>query len=333
MNRLAAIVLLAAGAARAATNSGTVTTEPGSPPLTPSAVTAWRVNLGSGTIGATAVAAPDGSPAIEVTANGAGVVQVDNSLATPLDIRSYDTFAFWAQASATRTGDLAYLVDTLGRRRWYSLVLQSGRGWQRPTFWIDAFVGQDAGFNPGAIAKIRVGQAGQVVKDTLRFGPTFFEHNTVNHGDAASSWFVDIGVGNITNVADGANGTPTSIKAVVQAIRGQADIAINLISPRITWDWSGKTFVSFYYKDNEPNMNHYFLIYDRNIVYRQWIFTNPTPGQWFRVNANLSDASYVQSGPLDLSHIVYFEVGVFGGGPTVSQTATHTFQVDEVSVY
>jgi hypothetical protein len=334
MNRFATIALLAAAsAARAATNSGTVTTEPGTPPVTPADVTAWRVVLGSATIGGTPVVTPDGSTAVQFTMASAGTLSVDNALAKPLDIRSYDTFAFWARASATHIGDLVYLIDTLGRRRWYSLILQAQRTWQRPTFWIDSFVGQDLNFNPAAIARIRLGQAGQAAKDTLAFGPTLFEHNVVNHGDAAASWFVDIGGpgSTITSVADGANGTPTSVKAVVTAVNGQADIAINLISPRITWDWSGKSFVSFYYKDNEPTMNHYFLIYDKNIVYRQWIFTNPTPGQWFRVNANLSDASYVQSGPVDLSHVVYFEVGVFGG--TAAKTATHTFQVDEVSVY
>jgi hypothetical protein len=335
MNRLATVTILAmASAAQAVpTNSGTVTTEPGNPPLTPAAVTAWKVVLGAGTISPTTVTTPDGSSAIQATATAPGVLQVDNTLTTPLDVRSYDTFSFWTLASATHVGDLAYLVDTLGRRRWYSLVLLSGRGWERPTYWIDSFVGQDAGFNPGAIAKIRLGQSGQAVNDKLSFGPTLFEHNMVNHGDASSSWFVDIGGpgSTIATVTDGANGTPTSMKASVVAVNGQSDVAINLVSPRITWDWSGKSFVSFYYKDNEPTMNHYFLVYDKNIVYRQWIFTNPTPGQWFRVTANLSDASYVQSGPVDLSHIVYFEVGVFGG--TAAKNATHIFQVDEVSVY
>ena len=47
-----------------------------------------------------------------------------------------------------------------------------------------------------------------------------------------------------------------------------------------------------------------------------------------RVTANLAD-SYFDSAPVDLSHIVYFEVGVFGGNPG----ATYTFQVDEVAAY
>src|SRR5207248_3871092 len=101
------------------------------------------------------------------------------------------------------------------------------------------------------------------------------------------------------------------------------------IAPRIQWDWSGKSFASFYFKDSETTASHYFLVYDKNLNYREWVFRNTTPDQWFRVTANLADFSYAQSGPVDLAHVVYWEVGIFGGTPN----ATYTFQVDEVAVY
>ena len=325
-----AVLGLSAAARAGAPNSGTVTTEPGTPPVSPSALPAWKVSAGAATPKVSTVLPPDGSPAIELDETGNGTVQVDATLTTTLDVRSYDSFSFWAQASATHIGDYVFLIDSLGRRRWYHLVLQSVRGWQRPTYSIDAFVSQDAGFNPAAIKKIRFGQAGQATGGFLRFGPATFEHNVFNHGDASASWYVDIGTGTLTTVADGANGTPTSLQAVVKANSvGQADIAVNLVAPQIVWDWSGKSFVSFYFKDSETAPNHYFLVYDKSLHYRQWIFDNPTPNQWFRVNANLLDASYAQSGVIDLSQIIYFEVGVFGA----PANATHTFQVDEVSAY
>jgi hypothetical protein len=325
-----AALSFSAAAHAGAPNSGTVTTEPGTPPVTPSDLSAWTVSAGTATAVVSTVLPPDGSPAIEFDETSNGSVQVDAALATPLDVRSYDSFSFWAQASATHIGDYVFLIDTLGRRRWYHLVLQSVRGYQRPTYSIDAFVSQDTGFNLGAVKKIRYGQAGQASGGFLRFGPATFEHNVYNHGDASSSWYVDIGTGTLSTVADGANGTPTSLLAQIKANAvGQADIAVNLLAPQIMWDWSGKSFVSFYFKDSETALNHYFLVYDKSLHYRQWIFNNPTPNQWFRVNANLLDASYAQSGVIDLSSIVYFEVGVFGA----PANASHTFQVDEVSAY
>jgi hypothetical protein len=327
---LAAVLCLSSAARAGAPNSGTVTTEPGNPPTTPSDVSSWKMSAGTATLAASAVKPPDDSPAVEVDETSNGTVQVDATLPTTLDIRTYDSFSFWAQASATHIGDYVFLIDSLGRRRWYHLVLQSPRGWQRPTYSIDSFVAQDAGFNLGAIKKIRYGQAGQASGGFLRFGPATFEHNVYNHGDAAASWYVDIGTGTLTTTPDGANGTATSLLATVKANSvGQADIAVNLLAPQISWDWSGKTFVSFYFKDAETAPNHYFLVYDKSLHYRQWIFSNPTPNQWFRVTANLSDASYAQSGVVDLSQIIYFEVGVFGA----PANATHTFQVDEVSAW
>ena len=326
----AAICLLSLGGNAALPNSSSVTVELDAAPISPIDADAWIVLRGNSNISVASVLAPDGSFTREFTAQAPGSVMVQNTLRNPIDLRTYDSFSFWARASTTRIGDFVYLIDAAGRKRWYSLLLWSQRGWQKPSYWLDAFVGQDTGFDPSSVTRLRFAQAGQVPGDRLWFGPVIFEHGVVNHGDAASSWYNDIGSGPITTVADGAAGTPTSVQATLQANnQGQADIAINLLLPRIVWDWSGKSFVRFYFKDVETIASHYFLLYDNNLNYRQWVFNNSAPGHWIRVTANLSDARYAESAPIDLSRIVYFEVGVFGGTPS----ANYTFQVDEISVY
>ena len=94
------------------------------------------------------------------------------------------------------------------------------------------------------------------------------------------------------------------------------------------WDLSSKQYVSFYFKGQDASSIHYFLIYDKNRNYREWIFANSDPGNWIKVAADLRDSAYFESAPIDLSNVEQFEVGVFGGSPL----ATYTFQVDEVNM-
>jgi hypothetical protein len=331
MKRIAFAALAVSFAASAVQpNSPSITTQLDVAPVSQTNLSAWSVFAGKATLGVSRVATPDGSITFEFTATAAGTVTAQTGLHHVLDVRAFDTFSFWSAATATHIGDFVYLVDSQGRRRWYPLVLNGARGFTRPAYAIDAFTGQDPGFDLTAITFIRFSQAGQQVGDKLRFGGLVFEHNAYNHGDSASVWYNDIGTGPLTVVNDGAEGSPTSIKAVIQAsANGQADIAINLLAPRITWDWSGKSFITFYYKDSNPNVSHYFLIYDSKLNYRQWTFQNVAPGSWMKITANLSGGFYAQSAPIDLSHIIYFETGVFAGTPN----AQYTFQVDELSAY
>src|SRR5947207_2295834 len=319
----------AVATAGALPNSNSVTTQPEARPVSRVGANHWTVAYGNAAMGLSAFTAPDSSGTMEFVAQQAGSVVAQHTLQTVVDTRPYDTFSFWAQASATHVGDFVTLVDSNGRKRWYSLLLWGPRGWQKPTYWIDSYAGQESGFDSSAVAKIRFGQAGQRPADVLRYSAVTFEHNVVSHGDALASWYPDVGSATFSIVRDGAAGSPTSVKAeVVANAHGQADVAINLLPARIVWDWSGKSFLTFYFKDSETTASHYFLIYDKTLNYRQWVFSNPVPGEWMRVTANLAD-SYFDSAPVDLSHIVYFEVGVFGGNPG----ATYTFQVDEVAAY
>jgi hypothetical protein len=112
----------------------------------------------------------------------------------------------------------------------------------------------------------------------------------------------------------------------------QVDIATKTVARGIMWNLANKTYLSFYYKDNEGAASHYCLIYDKAGYYREWVFDNSRSlGQWVRVVVHLHDTNYVESGPVDLSQIVAFEVGVFG--LPVGDTSVHEFQVDEVSAH
>ncbi|PYP84295.1 MAG: hypothetical protein DMG65_22840 [Candidatus Angelobacter sp. Gp1-AA117] len=133
--------------------------------------------------------------------------------------------------------------------------------------------------------------------------------------------------GVITVSSDSVNGK--SILANVTATNeGQADIAILGAASHIYWDLSAKQYIGFDFKDKNATVIHYFLMYDKKRNYREWLFTNPDPGNWIKVSADLRDTSYYESAPIDLSNIEQFEVGVFGG----PANAQYTFQIDEVTV-
>src|SRR5438105_545528 len=172
----AAICLLSLGGNAALPNSSSVTVELDAAPISPIDADAWIVLRGNSNISVASVLAPDGSFTREFTAQAPGSVMVQNTLRNPIDLRTYDSFSFWARASTTRIGDFVYLIDAAGRKRWYSLLLWSQRGWQKPSYWLDAFVGQDTGFDPSSVTRLRFAQAGQVPGDRLWFGPVIFEH-------------------------------------------------------------------------------------------------------------------------------------------------------------
>lgn len=308
-------------------NSGSVSTG-NVGPLSTLDLSHWAVTLGSASLATSTTASPTGETVMELTITDSNIL-VDHTLASTADLRIYDCFSFLIGMSATRTGDFVYLMDAHGRRRWFSLNVRAYAGFQAPVLFINRFVDQDPGFDLSAVSAVRFGQAGLQSGDKIWIGTVHFEQGLVSHAEVSGPWIVDLGIGTLSTTNDAAVGAYSVRADMIANDEGQASIGLDARGVNISWDWSRKTFISFYYKDNTADAFHYFLIYDGLGKYREWIFTNSNPGQWIRVTADLSDVSYVQSGPVDLSHIVFFEGGVFGGIPG----ASYSFQVDEVRVF
>src|SRR5690348_5544273 len=148
----------------------------------------------------------DGSTVEQFTAQGDGSLLIQHTLSGSTDLRTVDSFTFFIRSSATRVADYVFLVDSHNRRRWFPLILRSARGWQEPRYYIDAFAGQDAGFDPSSIAIIRFAQAAQRVGDVIWVSPVRFEADTFNHAEAPGAWSIDIGTGTVSASTDAVEG-------------------------------------------------------------------------------------------------------------------------------
>lgn len=310
-------------------NSGTVTSYSAASTALPSASN-WSIVSGAGNILFPATDA-NGNAAAQITVttqpDTVGFI-VEYRFPAAMDLRLYDTVSFSAQVSQTHIGDFMYLVDTQSRMRWFNLVLRSSAGMQRPVYSINNFVGEHSGFDVSSVKAIRYGQYALKPGDILTLGTPVFETGIVDHCDVSSSWSLDlVSSGTIGTSPDSVNGSKSILATVAANDEGQADIAILGADMGINWDLSNKRYVSFYFKDQDTSAIHYFLIYDKNRNYREWLFANGDPGNWIKVTADLSDSGYFESAPIDLSNVQQFEVGVFGGPPR----SPYTFQVDEVT--
>jgi hypothetical protein len=311
-------------------NSGTVTSYSAGTASTPSAAN-WSVISGTGNLTFPTTDTNGGAAAqITVTTQPATVAFiVEYDFPVTRDLRPYDTVSFSAQTSQTHIGDFVYLVDTQSRMRWFNLVLRSTLGTQQPVYSINNFAGEHPGFDLSNVKAIRYGQYAMSPGDVLIFGTPIFETGILDHCDVSSNWSLDlVSSGNIVSSTDSVNGSKSVLASVVANDDGQADIAILGAAMGLRWDLSSKQYVSFYFKDQDTSSIHYFLIYDKSRNYREWLFANSDPGNWIRVAADLRDSGYYESGPVDLSNVEQFEVGIFGGPPH----AAYTFQVDEVAV-
>jgi hypothetical protein len=314
------------------TMSSGVTATPVPPSIDPFIGGTWSILVGAGTV-QIGVAGPNGTTVSELTvtmpaANGNFTAQY--VLPAVVDMRMFDTISFVTSAQQTRIGALFYLVDTHGRRRWFQYILRKYLGWQQPVYSLSSYVGEDSGFDISSIAALYFEQGGMVPGDVIFVGSLALDTGLVDHCDYAANWNLDlVSAGTLTTSSDAITGGASVLANVSTVAFGQADIAILGSWSGINWNWTGSTYVSFYFKDDNPSMFHYFLLYDSNRNYREWIFTNPTPGQWIKVTGNLTDNSYYQSGPVNLGSVQQFEVGVFGG----SAFQNVAFQIDEVRVH
>lgn len=318
-------------------NSGQTRVEAlSTPPLSTLAPQLWRLLAGHATLAISSETAPDASAVMEVRITKDKGVSVANTLAREGTLQDYSSFSFWIRTTSTRTSQFVFLVDNKGARRWFPLTLKAEWGWQRQTYLLSSFTGQDVDFDLLHITAIRFHQADMVAGDKLFIGRAEFEPGAgafLDRGESALSWYVDIGGegSTLTTSFDSVAGK-FSVLAILTGRGGtysQVDIATRTVAKGVKWDLSRKKYLSFYYKDSEGLASHYCLVYDSAGFYRQWVFDNSQHiGEWVLVTVELDDTSYVESGSVNLSQIVMFEVGIFG--LPVGDTSIHVFQVDEV---
>jgi hypothetical protein len=190
------------------------------------------------------------------------------------------------------------------------------------------------GFDITNVVGVLFSQAGELAGDQIWIGAVAFEHNAVNHCEAAGDWYFDVpgGIGDTIQTSTDRMFGYFSIQATGHASSwGQMDIATSQAVTDVTWNWANKTYLTFYYNDSYPDVSHYAAIYDNNGNYTQWVFQT-IPGEWNKITVALADNSYyayASAGPPDLSQITSFEVGIFGGTPY----APYTFLVDELTVH
>jgi len=289
----------------------------------------WSIIAGSATV--SIGDGPNGTTVANLKVAAPGSLTAAYQLPQVSDLRGYDSFNFVSTISHTRIGGLVLLLDSSSHRRWYDLILQAAMGWRQPVYSINNYLGQDAGFDLSHVASIWFNQGALLAGDVISIGAISFDVGLVDHTTYASNWVQDMTCGGtLSNGPDTVVG-PVSLLANVQSCQsGQVDIAINAISYLgITWDWSEKSYISFYYKDTYTSVLHYFLIYDKDRHFREWLFPNNFPGRWMKVTAPLTSGYYLQSGILDLGNVIQFEVGIFGGPPNQN----YTFQINEVTLY
>ena len=275
---------------------------------------------------------PNGITVANISVTASGAFTAAYTLPQVTDLRNYDTFNFAVNINRSRLG-LVVLVDSSSRRRWYNLDLRVRPGWKQPVYSLTNFVGQDQGFDLSQVAALWFDFNHQALyaRDQLSIGAISFDVGLVDHGDYSSNWVQDLTCGGtISTSSDTAVGLASLLANVQACPDGQVDIAINAIDyMALTWNWSNMSYISFYYKDNYPSMQHYFGIYDHNHNWRSWLFPNSYPGQWMKITAPLTTGYWRQSGTIDFSSIIQFEVGIFNGPPNQN----YTFQIDEVALY
>lgn len=188
-----------------------------------------------------------------------------------------------------------------------------------------------------------------------------------------SRWVSDVGACTaapcITTVAPGSTtvdflGSPPSTIAQVDVSEGVLNPASN--TP-LYWDLSSYTGITFYFQDlNAANSqstsaySHYFLIYDNNHCYREWIINlvqasglpltgSPTlvPNQWYQISGSFATAQgqYVVQGgtpvngvacntkPLNFRDIGYFETGIWGGPMKASDKINYHWRINNVTPF
>jgi hypothetical protein len=313
--------------------SGTVTAGPYVQATTGLNAGTWSFLSGYGTGSIqTDVSGPNGTTVTKLTVattveGGTFIAKYD--LPVVMDLRPYDNFNFVTMAAQTRIGGFVYLIDSSGRRRWYHYVERSWMGWQQPVYTISNYIGEDAHFDVSHIQSFYFTQSGMAAGDVISVGSISLDIGLVDHCDYSSNWSLDwVSTGSLTNSTDAVSGTGSVLANIYAVATGQADVAILGSQSGINWDWSNKSYVTFSFKDSNTTQIHYFLIYDKNRNYREWLFTNAYPDQWITVTGDLNDTSYYQSAPVDLTNIQQFEVGIFGGSPYQN----YVFQIDEVRV-
>jgi hypothetical protein len=289
----------------------------------------WSIIAGSAAVSISD--GPNGTTVANLKVSAPGSLTAAYELPQVSDLRGYDSFNFVSEINNTRIGGLVLLVDSSSHRRWYQLILQAAMGWRQPVYSINNYVGEDPAFDLSRVAFIWFNQGALAPGDVISIGAISFDVGLVDHADYASNWVQDWACGGTLSTASDAAVGPASLLANVQACQtGQVDIAINAINYMgITWDWSEKSYISFYYKDTYTSVLHYFLIYDKDRHFREWLFPNNFPGRWMKVTAPLTSGYYLQSGILDLGNVIQFEVGIFGGPPNQN----YTFQINEVTLY
>jgi hypothetical protein len=188
-----------------------------------------------------------------------------------------------------------------------------------------------------------------------------------------SRWVSDVGTCAappcITTVAPG--DTAIDFQATPPASIAQVDAAEGVLNPNsntpLYWDLSAYTGITLYFEDlNAANSqkttaySHYFLIYDNNHCYRQWVINlvqasglplagSPTiaPGQWYQVSGSFATAQslYVTQGgtpvngiacnskPLNFKDIGYFEAGLWGGPMRASDKINYQWRVSGVTPF
>lgn len=160
-------------------------------------------------------------------------------------------------------------------------------------------------------------------------------------------WVTDIGscsASCFSVVQDPSMGSTILANWISSGVVQQADISTGSGNPVSTgeWDLSQKNTLTHYLKyetsaltdptTNLSVLDHYVLLYDQNGCYREWFIsgTDIPLGQWVQISvADIHNGPYYsQSCPLDFSHIVYSEIGIFG--PNIPFNAPVALQLASV---
>ncbi|WP_147297946.1 hypothetical protein [Trinickia dinghuensis] len=195
----------------------------------------------------------------------------------------------------------------------------------------------------------------------------------------ASQWVADLTGGcGAGNVCIGPVAATSQIGPAVQFAFypspsiAQVDASVGIYNPNPSspvpndWDLTSYNKITFYYRDQNTSsvvngnssLSHYFLIYDNNKCYREWVInlanTDGTPapnsptiqaGVWYQITGSFTDpqgAFIIQGGnavngvscasqPLNYQHIVYFETGIFSGTMRPQDGRLYNWEVGPVT--
>ena len=274
---------------------------------------------------------PDWSMATDIKVITSGPLWVQYTLPEVRDLSKVDTLTFWARTSESRIADYVFLVDSSGNRAWYKFALRAPNGWQQFQYFLNLPHGMDSGFRIDQVAALRFAQSNMVAGDVVTIGTPRFEWGSLSHCESEAGWYIDIGSGEITTSREvsAVGGNSSLLANLVTNSWGQADIAISRATTGARWDLSSKKTLRFFWKDSLFGVDHYVLFYDDAGRYRQWMFGNPLPGHWIEVTVELDKGYYEPFGPVDMSKLQVFEIGIFSAPPGVNVS----FMLDEVSVH